>query len=181
MLESGPERAVTSQFLQAVRGELTGVGSPQMRLQTSRSRAGLGETNYPPSASTTTSTCRHCYTTVDLQRDNISLQNVSKSLTMNIQCHLCRRDSSKQEILFSKLEPHQETKARSEEVQSLEKSKKKKCKKDKNAGLNIPPVSTQYKAQTKTKTVSSQNKLKHLLATDNSSNKSCLQDFLKKL
>ena len=177
MSERGAEVELTCQFLQAVRSHLTGGGIPQMRLQTNRSLARLGENTEPPSA-----TCRHCYTTVDLQRDNISLQNVSKSLTMNIQCHLCRRDSSKQEILFSKLELHQETKARSEEIQNLEKSKKKKSKKDKNAGLNIPPVSTQYKAQTKTKTVSSQNKLKHLLARENSSsNKSCLQDFLKKI
>ena len=167
---------LTCQFLQAVRSHLTGVGSPQMRLQTNRSLARLCKNNEPPSPS-----CRYCYTTVNLQRDNISLQNVSKTMTMNIQCHVCRRDSSQQEILFPKLEPHQETKTRSEDVQSLEKSKKKKCKKEKNAGLNIPPVSTHCKSQTKTKTVNSQNKLKHLLAKDNSSNKSCLQDFLKQI
>ena len=173
MTESGAEVELTCQFLQAVRSQLTGDGSPQMRLQTNRSLARLCKNNEPPSPS-----CLYCYTPVNLQRDNISLQNVSKSLTMNIQCHVCRRDSSQQEIFFPKLEPHQETKTRSEDVQSLEKSKKKKCKKEKNAGLNIPPVS---KAQTKTKTVSSQNKLKHLLAKDNSSNKSCLQDFLKQI
>ena len=178
MSEAGAEVRLTCQFLQAVGRSLAGSGSPQMRLQTRTSLARLESRNTEPLA--LPPNCRHCYSPVNLQRDNIRLQNVSKSLTMNIRCHVCRRDSSQQEICFPKFESLQETKTRSEEDPSREKAKKKKCKKDKNAGLNIP-VSPHCKAQTKTKTVSSQNKLKHLLATDNSSNKSSLQDFLKKL
>ena len=187
MSESGGEASLTAQFLQSCLSQLPAGGCPQMRLQTATSLARLGEpesklnwkTNEPP-----TPTCLHCYSTVQLQRANIRLQNVRKSLTMKIHCHVCRRESSHEEIIFLRSEPdrHQETKTRCEEGQNRQKAKKKKSKKEKNAGLNIPTVSSHCEAPTvKRKTVNSQNKLKHLLATDNSSNKSCLQDFLKKL
>ena len=179
MSEAGAEVRLTCQFLQAVGRSLAGSGSPQMRLQTRTSLARLESRNTEPLA--LPPNCRHCYSPVNLQRDNIRLQNVSKSLTMNIRCHVCRRDSSQQEICFPKFESLQETKTRSEEDQNLQKVKKKKSKKDKNAGLNLPPASPHSRAPMKTKTDDSKNKLKHLLAADKSSNKSCLQDFLKKL
>lgn len=177
---------LTSQFLQSVCRSLGGGGSPQMRLQTNTSLARLSgpdaRLNSRKTEESLSLHCRHCYSPVNLQRDNIRLQNLRKSLTMNIQCQVCRRDSSQQEICFPKLEALQQTKTRSEDDQSLQKAKKKKCKKDKNAGLNLPHVSPQSKAPMKSKTVDGKNKLKHLLATDNSSrNKSCLQDFLKKI
>ena len=185
MTESGGEAGLTCQFLQSCLRQPPGGVIPQMRLQTNTSLARLGEpesklnrkNNEPP-------TCLHCYSPVQLQRANIRLQNVRKSLTLNIHCHVCRREASHEEIIFPRSEPerHQKTKTRFEEGQNRQKAKKKKCKKEKNAGLNIPTASPHCEAPImKRKMVNSQNKLKHLLATDNSSNKSCLQDFLKKL
>ena len=178
MTESGSEASLTSQFLQSCLSVLPARGPPQLRLQTNTSLARLS----PPGRNfneknTEPPLCSHCYTPVDLQRANIRLEKLRKTVTLHFHCHVCRREMSQEEIIFSRLDPQRETKTRCEEDQNRQKAKKKKCKKEKNAGLTIPTVSPTVKM----KTVNSQNKLKHLLATDRSSNKSSLQDFLKKL
>ena len=178
MSESGSEASLTSQFLQSCLSAFPAGGPPQLRLQTNTSLARLSQPERKfNERNTEPPVCTHCYTPVDLQRTNIRLENVSKTVTLNFYCHVCRKETSQEEIIFSKSEPRRETKTRCEEDQNRQKAKKKKCKKEKNAGLTIPTVSPTVKM----KTVNSQNKLKHLLATDSSSNKSSLQDFLKKL
>ena len=185
MSEGGAEVSLTRQFLQSCLSNLPAGGSPQMRLQTQSSLARLSEPETKLNIKNNEPrTCTHCYTPVNLQRASIRLQNVRKSLTMNIDCHICRKETTREEICFSKLEPHQKTKTRQEEDENRQKTKKRKGKKDKNAGLNLPlpSVSHHSKAPTvKMKTVNSQNKLKYLLAKDTSSKMSSLQDFLKKL
>ena len=166
---------LTHQFLQSSLSRLPEI--PQLRLHVNSTVSDI-ETKFNIKKKRTPSyrtaaPCNNCYTSVDLNRAKVRL-NVSRSKTLNIECHLCQKLVSEQDIVFSREE---ETRHEEQRDGPLLPSRKKKSKRDRTAGLTIPPA-LHSKSNTK-KTGTSRDKLQLLLAGDYASNKSSLKDFLQ--
>ena len=168
---------LTDQFLRSSLGFVNGV--PQLRLHLNTTLKTIDRTQKKTAKfdQETSGTCSYCYSSGDLNTDEFSLENVSKSqVSLNRKCHLCKR-VSEQKIVFSKL-PKPELKVHCETESKKPSSKKKKNKKDLTAGLTIP---TSLSTPLKKRTSGNKDKLKHLLAKDSEriKKKTSLQDFLQ--
>ena len=133
--------------------------------------------------------CSFCFSKTDLTRAEISLskRNRGNERTLTVKCHACKRlvkqDSDVQfqtsvpdvkagDVLT--LEPEEE---------DLKKSKKKKSRRDKTAGLSIPSsISKPNPGRPHSKPgLANKNKLKNLLANQSESPESNLMKFLSKI
>ena len=164
---------VTARFLARCAGEAAVCATPQLRLVLRTSLAVSTQ-----HSSLQQETCGRCYAGLDLARAEVTLKNSS----LRVMCHLCKKLVSEEEIQFEHPAPAQPVN-KTVPVDSLEEvkvSKKKKSKKDKTAGLLIPP--SIQKVNPTSRQPTNTNKLKNLLKTQvGGSPKSHLMDFLKKI
>ena len=166
---------LTDQFLRSSLGHVNNVPQLRLHLRTTLKTIERTQKKTAKFDQETTVTCSYCYSSGDLNRDDFSLENVSKSqVSLNTKCHLCKK-VSEQKIVFSK----PELKVHCEAASIKPSSKKKKNKKDLTAGLIIP---SSLGPPLKKKTSGNKDKLKHLLAdTERIKKKTSLQDFLQNI
>ena len=172
---------VTARFLARCAGEAAVCATPQLRLVL---RTSLAATQH---SSLQQETCGRCYAGLDLARAEVTptTSTRTKNSSLRVMCHLCKKLVSEEEIQFEHPAPAQPVN-KTVPVDSLEEvkvSKKKKSKKDKTAGLLIPPSIQKVNPTSISKRQpTNTNKLKNLLKTQaDGSPKSHLMDFLKKI
>ena len=132
-------------------------------------------------------TCGFCFSKTDLTRSEITLSKMRRGgeRTLTVKCHVCKRkvreDSDVQfKISVSDKEIEVSDVSVSGDVKT---SKKKKSKRDKTAGLSIPPsISKSNPGRSNPKPApTNRNKLKNLLANQSESSQSNLMKFLSKI
>ena len=132
-------------------------------------------------------TCGFCFSKTDLTRSEVTLSKMRRGgeRTLTVKCHVCKRkvreDSDVQfKISVADKEIEVSDVSVSEDVKT---SKKKKSKRDKTAGLSIPPsISKSNPARSNPKPApANKNKLKNLLANQSESSQSNLMKFLSKI
>ena len=98
---------LTDQFLRSSLGHVNGVPQLRLHLRTTLKTIERTQKKTAKLDQETSGTCSYCYSSGDLNRDDFSLENVSKSqVSLNTKCHLCKR-VSEEEIVFSKLPQHE--------------------------------------------------------------------------
>ena len=173
---------VTARFLARCAGEAAVSATPQLRLVLHTSLAATQRSSLQQEE-----TCSRCYAGLDLARAEVTLTTSrrTKSSSLRVMCHLCKKMVSEEEIMFEQPAPSQPVN-KTVQVDSLEEvklSKKKKSKKDKTAGLLIPPSIQKANPTLVSKRQSTNtNKLKNLLKSQaDGSPKTHLMDFLKQI
>ena len=133
--------------------------------------------------------CSFCFSKTDLTRAEIYLSKRSRGneRKLTVKCHVCKRSVKEDSYVqfqtsvpdakavdVSTLEPEEE---------DLKKSKKKMSKRDKTAGLSIPPsISKPNPGRPHSKPgLANRNKLKNMLANQSESPESNLMKFLSKI
>ena len=167
---------VTARFLARCAGEAAVCATPQLRLVLRTSLAVSTQ-----HSSLQQETCGRCYAGLDLARAEVTLKNSS----LRVMCHLCKKLVSEEEIQFehpASAQPVNKT-VPVDSLEEVKVSKKKKSKKDKTAGLLIPPSIQKVNPTLISKRQpTNTNKLKNLLKTQaDGSPRSHLMDFLKKI
>ena len=128
--------------------------------------------------------CSYCFAKTDLTRGEISLSKRSrgKDRTLTVKCHVCKRlVKEDSEVQFQV--PDKAADISSLELEEDLKKTKKKKKRDKTAGLLIPPsTSKPNPGRPHPKpALANKNKLKNLLANQSESPESNLMKFLSKI
>ena len=128
--------------------------------------------------------CSFCFSKTDLTRAEISLSKTrGVERTLTVKCHVCKRVVKEEsDVRFQASIPVKAANVPTLEPEDL-KSKKKKSKRDKTAGLSIPPsISKPNLGRPHSKpALANKNKLKNLLANQSESPESNLMKFLSKI
>ena len=129
--------------------------------------------------------CSFCFSRTDLIRAEISLSKRSrgKERTLTVRCHVCKRIVKEDSEVQFRVPDKAADVSSLEPEEDLKKSKKKKSKRDKTAGLSIPPsISKPNPGRPHPKpALANKNKLKNLLANQSESPESNLMKFLSKI
>ena len=132
--------------------------------------------------------CSFCFSKTDLTRAEIALskKNRGSERTLSVKCHLCKRLVSEDGVIqfqTSVADKADDVLFLEPEENSNKTSKKKKSKRDKTAGLSIPPsISKPTPGRPHPKpSLTNKNKLKNLLANQSESPESNLMKFLSKI
>lgn len=140
--------------------------------------------------------CQFCFSQIDVTKANIQIESKKKrkrlcakgeqvKSELQVKCNFCKKICVSKSLPLSLVKKVSPSKVQSElGIQDTDNSKKKKKrnKKDPNAGLIIPGKSVPLKAKPdeKTKVTISKEKLKHLMSLNTSGKKGGLEDFLKR-
>ena len=132
--------------------------------------------------------CSFCFSKTDLTRAEICLSKRSrrKERTLTVKCHVCKRkvrEDSDVQFETSVADQADDVLSLEPEENLNKTSKKKKSKRDKTAGLSIPPsIAKPNPGRSHPKpALANKNKLKNLLANQSESPESNLMKFLSKI
>ena len=133
-------------------------------------------------------TCGFCFSKTYLTRSEITLSKMRRGgeRTLTVKCHVCKRKVREDSDVQFKISVAEDKEIEVSDVsvsEDVKTSKKKKSKRDKTAGLSIPPsISKSNPGRSNPKPApANKNKLKNLLANQSESSQSNLMKFLSKI
>ena len=172
--------SITERFLTSCLDTVSSIPQMRMTVNMSLNRVARGRE--------LSDACSFCFSKTDLTRAEIFLSKRSrgKERTLTVKCHVCKRkviEDSDVQFETSVADQADDVLSLKPEETLSKTSKKKKSKRDKTAGLSIPPsIAKPNPGRSHPKpSLANKNKLKNLLANQSESPESNLMKFLSKI